>query len=283
MSTLGINRLDKPFIHILKLKYPYNRQITEIYRRFRGDFRLAAKVLMPYTNPKKEWHRLKHSGIGTLSIDEPGYPKLLKNIFDPPLLLYYRGRVPDSKLTSLAIVGSRAMTSYGEKTTEIIIKNLSLESVAIVSGLALGIDSTAHQSALKYNIPTIAILGSGLDDNSIYPASNIELAKQILKNKGTLLSEFPPGTKPLKQHFPLRNRIIAGICKAVLVIEAAEGSGALITVRVAIEENRDVFAVPGSIFEPQSIGTNRLIQEGANPLLSVNDLSAYLTNLNSTG
>ena len=171
----------------------------------------------------------------------------------------------------IAIVGARDATQYGKKIAYNLAKELSEQNIVIISGLAIGIDSYAHKGSLEKG--TIAVLGSGIDN--IYPKENLELAREIIKNKGCIISEYPLGTKPEKQNFPQRNRIISGISKGVLVIEAKEQSGTLITVDFALEQGRDVFVLPGNIDSINSIGTNRLIQEGAKLVTTYKEILKY--------
>lgn len=221
-------------------------------------------------DPDKEMERLKKLDIQVVSFKDPGYPVLLSEIYDPPALLYYKGKLPEKEEICFSVVGSRACTPYGRRATEEIVFDLASEGLVIVSGLALGIDSIAHKTALEAKGKTIAVLGNGLD--IIYPYSHKNLAKEIVEKEGAIISEFPLGMPPLKQNFPQRNRIIAGLSQGVLVIEAAETSGALITAHFALEENREVFALPGSIYNPNSVGTNNLIKMGAHPLTSATDI-----------
>lgn len=200
-------------------------------------------------------------------------PYLLQQIPDKPKQLYIRGQFPDEqRYKFLAIIGSRKFTQYGKQALEKIIKGLSGYPIVIVSGLALGIDSLAHESALANNLLTIAVPGSGLDNSVIYPASNQGLARRILASGGALISEYEPHFKATTWSFPKRNRIMAGLSHAVLVIEAENKSGTRITARLATDYNREVFAVPGSIFSPSSEGTNELIREGATPVSSGKDI-----------
>ncbi len=215
-------------------------------------------------NPDLAWEKLKKENIQIISFKDEEYPSWLKEIYAPPLALYYKGNIKLLKSDSLAIVGSRKCTSYGQKSLEVIGKKLlNNYQINIVSGLALGIDAKAHQVALEQNEKTIAVLGSGLNQKNIYPASNQSLAQKIIKQNGLLLSEFPPGVPALKHHFPQRNRIISGISKGVWIVEAAKRSGALITARYALEQNREVMALPGNIFSSASQGANQLIKQGA--------------------
>ena len=190
-------------------------------------------------------------------------PALLTEITDKPTSLYIRGSLPDESCKYLAIVGSRKYTPYGKQACERLIKGLAGYPVVIVSGLALGIDGIAHEAALDAGLRTIAIPGSGLDDSVLYPATHKNLAQRILDADGSLLSEFEPMWKPRPESFPQRNRIMAGMSHAVLVIEATLRSGTLITSRLATEYNRDVLAVPGPIHSETSRGPHMLIKKGA--------------------
>jgi len=197
--------------------------------------------------------------ISALRMDDPGYPTLLKEISYPPLLLYYRGNPDYFKPISLAIVGTRNPSEYGIKATKALCQQLCRHFL-ITSGMALGIDTVAHETTLEQNEPTIAVLGNGLD--RCYPSRNQALGRKIIET-GLLVSEFPPGTPSAPQHFPQRNRIISGLVRGVLVIEAKEKSGALITARLAMESNREVFALPGSMFSERSDGCHNLLRDGA--------------------
>jgi DNA processing protein len=200
------------------------------------------------------------------------FPELLKEIPSPPKELYLIGELPAEDKIYLAVVGTRKFSNYGKDACEKIISGLRGFNFVIVSGLALGLDSIAHRLAIDNNLPTIAIPGSGLDDKVLHPHSHLKLSKEIVHSRGCLLSEFP-ATMPAGLHtFPQRNRIIAGISRGTLVIEAPERSGALITAGFALEFNRDVFSVPGSIFNENSKGTNKLIKMGAIPVSSAEDI-----------
>lgn len=218
--------------------------------------------------------------IRQLTSDE--IPAQLIEIAEPPEKLYLEGKLPPPEFQLLTVVGSRKFSSYGRDVCEKIITGLAGYPIAIISGLALGIDTIAHKTALKARLPTIGIPGSGLDRSVLHPHSNRRLADEIVASGGSLLSEFPP-TMPAGLHtFPRRNRIMAGLARATLVIEAGEKSGTLITARLATEYNRDCFAVPGSIFSPSSQGANWLIKQGATPITSSEDiLSAF--NLETEG
>ena len=205
---------------------------------------------------EKSWSR---QGIGICGIDDPDYPALLRNIFDPPAVLFYRGRMTGDSL-NLAVVGSRRGTPYGRNVARSFSEKLARFGVTVVSGAARGIDTAAHEGALTAGASTVAILGCGVD--VAYPLENARLLDKIA-DSGCLISEYPPGTPPLPGQFPARNRIIAGMSVGVLVVEAAEKSGALITADFALNENREVYAIPGSVFSNSSRGVHRLIQQGA--------------------
>ena len=203
-----------------------------------------------------------------ITINEKEYPKRLLNIYDPPKVLYYVGNKIVEE-PSIAVVGSRKMTSYGKWATEKIVKELSELGVTIISGLALGIDTIAHKTTLDNDGKTVGVIGNGLDH--IYPKKNKGLYQEIPK-KGTIITEYFFGAQPLPHHFPHRNRIISGLASGVLVIEAKKKSGSLITGHHALEQGKDVFALPGNINSIFSEGTNLLIQDGAKLVLDTNDI-----------
>lgn len=222
-------------------------------------------------NPEKIRENLIKENIQAIGLDNPLYPPLLKEIHNPPQVLYYKGRLIENESAILAVVGTRKFTPYGKRIVEDIVRKLA-GRLAIASGLAIGIDTLAHTAALEANGRTIAVLGSGLDKQNIYPAQNRLLAEKILDNGGALISEFAPGTPALKHHFPQRNRIVSGLSLGALIIEADRKSGSLITAQHALEQNREVFAVPGSIYSQFSSGTNYLIKEGAKTITAAEDV-----------
>lgn len=214
--------------------------------------------------------------IKIITIFDKNYPAALQNIYDAPPVLFYKGDPAllddeDGANLKLAVVGSRKASDYGKRATEFFVNDLAPYFI-IVSGLAYGIDSLAHESALQNNGKVIAVLGSGLDEKSIYPKSNLSLAKKITDAGGLLLSEIPPGVGPQKFHFPMRNRIIAGLAKGILIIEAGEKSGTLITAKFGLENGTDIFAVPNNIFHPNAAGVNFLIKYGAHIATSAEDI-----------
>jgi len=208
--------------------------------------------------------------INTISPDTHTFLQIISGIAKKPKTLYIVGSLPTERLPVVAIVGTRKPTTYGKEVTFDLAYKLAQRGVAVVSGLALGIDAIAHKAALQAGGITIAILANGLD--SIYPASHRKLAQDILDNGGALLSEYPPGTPARDFQFLARNRIVSAIADAVIVTEAASRSGTLATVAHALEQNREVFAVPGNITSPMSVGPNRLIAQGAHPATNVDDI-----------
>lgn len=217
---------------------------------------------------EEEMKHLEKLNIRYITFDEEEYPGLLRQIPDPPPGLFVRGSIPDTDL-KVAIVGSRRPTPYGLSMAESLAKELARAGVVVVSGMARGIDSAAHRGALAGNGCTVAVLGCGPD--IVYPPENRRLMEQITAT-GAVVSEFPPGTAPEPWHFPVRNRLISGLSRATVVVEAGEKSGALITADLALEQGREVMAVPGPVTSPQSKGANRLIKEGARLVESAADV-----------
>lgn len=223
-------------------------------------------------NPEKIAEQMARENISLLTLADKNYPRLLKEIYNPPQIIYYKGEFETPDELTLAVVGTRKFTNYGKQATESIVRELIRNNLIIVSGLAFGIDTLAHSTVVEEKGRTIAVLGTGIDKQSIYPSTNRYLAEKIVAEGGVVLSEFPLGTPPLKHHFPQRNRIISGLSLGTLVIEAGEKSGALITADIALEQNREVFAVPGNIYSPVSLGPNKLIKLGAKPITSAEEI-----------
>jgi DNA processing protein len=240
-----------------------SEKIVEKFLRFRKDFDFSSYLL-----------RLDRLGISSLTYEEESYPKLLKSIIDKPILLYIKTKTKDNfeifKQKAIAIVGTRKITPYGEKVTEMISKQLVKKDWVIVSGLARGVDKIAHQTALGNNGLTIGVLGCGLE--MVYPLEHRQLAEKIIDTGGALVSEFPLDTKIEARNFPLRNRIISGLSLGVVVTQAAEKSGSLITASYGAEQGREVFAIPGPITSIYSKGTFQLINKGAKLINNVDDI-----------
>jgi DNA processing protein len=213
--------------------------------------------------------RLEKAGVKVVTWQSPEYPEHLRNIYHPPPVLYLRGSLKPVDEWSVAVVGTRRATVYGKEAARNIARELARAGVTVVSGMARGIDAIAHTAALDAGGRTIAVLGSGVD--VVYPAENRRLMGRAIE-QGAVLSEYALGTPPEASNFPPRNRIISGLAQGVVIVEAAERSGALITADYAVEQGRDVFAVPGNMFNRNSVGCNRLIQQGAKLVLSVDDI-----------
>ena len=219
---------------------------------FDGKARAAAE---------EEWARVAAQGATVVSFGCPEYPERLKEIYDPPPVLWVRGDVKLLSRPAIAVVGTRHPTPYGSGVAEMLSRDLAVRRLLIVSGMARGIDSCAHQGALAARMPTVAVWGTGID--VVYPKENKKLAEEILATGGAIVSEVPMGTFPAPQNFPRRNRILSGLSVAVLVVEASENSGTRVTARCAAEQNRDLFAVPGNVTNKGSWTPNTLIKQGA--------------------
>lgn len=218
---------------------------------------------------EKEMHRVEQAGAQLITLHDASYPSLLARLPDAPILLYVKGTLLSADDRAVGVVGTRRCTTYGRDAAYRLSKELAAHQVTIISGLAPGIDTAAHKGALDAGGRTLAVLGCGVDIT--YPAENRELARQI-SQQGALVTEFPLGMRPGKNNFPRRNRIISGLSLGVLVAEAPEKSGALITASSAADQGRDVFAVPGNIFNPMGLGANRLIQDGAKLVTCAQDM-----------
>lgn len=279
-TKIGAVKFKKIYNYFPSMEAAYKASFNDLMRTG-----LEEKIVQEFIskrseiNPDEEWEKLEKENISVLTIKDENYPKILKEIYNPPALLYYKGKIFEKEEFSLAVVGTRKITPYGRQVTPQIVNELVKNNLTIVSGLALGIDSLAHETTVKNSGRTIAVLGSGLDKQNIYPAHNRYLVEKIIEQGGLVISEYPIGMLPLKYNFPARNRIISGLSLGTLVIEAGENSGALITAKYALEQNREVFAIPGSIYSQSSFGPNNLIKLGAKPVVSTEDILEAL-NLN---
>ena len=240
-----------------------------------GEVGLSQKLVTNIVNARTSisldtvWEHIQNLGITVLTWEDDDYPTRLREIKQSPPILYIHGELKPEDEWAVAVVGTRRITSYGRQVAERIATKLAHAGVTVVSGLARGIDGVAHRVAIESGGRTLAVLGSGLDQ--IYPPEHRKLASQVVEN-GALISDYAPGTQPEASNFPPRNRIISGLSLASVVVEAGKRSGALITANFAVDQNREVFAVPGNVTAPQSRGTNRLIQEGAHPLLDPQEI-----------
>jgi len=243
---------------------------------------LAEKLFLEKQNinPDAEWAKLEKENIQMVVETDDEYPRLLKEIPPAPYIIYMKGEI-DLNAPMISIVGSRKYTDYGSQVAYAFAKDLAKAGLTVVSGMAFGIDSIAHRGALDGGGKTVAVLGNSLDDKNIYPRSNFNLSREII-GSGCLLSDYPIETPAsIQGNFPARNRIVAGLSMGTLIVEAGEKSGTLITANLALEFNREVFAVPGSVFSPQSFGTNDLIKKGAKVVTSIKDILEEL-NLGET-
>ncbi|MBX3244222.1 MAG: DNA-processing protein DprA [Acidobacteria bacterium] len=223
----------------------------------------------------EELERVKELGGDILVLDDGSYPAYLREIADPPITLYVRGEWQACfDLPCVAVIGSRMCSTYGKNAAEMLARDLASRGICVVSGLARGIDTAAHRGAISGGGRTVAVIGTGLD--SIYPKENEKLVDEILASGGAVVTQFPLGTPPLKDNFPYRNRIISGLSLGVLIVEASERSGSLITARLAAEQGREVMAVPGNITSGKSFGTNYLIKAGAKLVQQWQDVVAEL-------
>lgn len=225
----------------------------------------------PQMDLDRELAKLAKENIGIITILDEDYPKLLKEIHDPPHIMYIKGTLKPKDEFAIAVVGTRKLSTYGQQAASVLARELAQASLTIVSGLALGIDTLAHLASIEQKKRTIAVVGSSLDRFSIFPPQNRSLAEKIAQN-GALLSEYPVGSAALPHHFPARNRIVSGLSLGTLVIEAPQKSGAIITANHALAQNREVFAVPGSIFSDNSSGPNNLIKMGAKLVANAQDI-----------
>lgn len=227
-------------------------------------------------NPDTALEEMLKENVDAITINDARYPELLKEIYDPPAIIYYKGNIDILNTPSVGVVGSRKISLYAQQTTPFFVQELAGNGITIISGMALGVDTFAHQAALEAGGKTIAVLGSGLDQRNIYPPHNRDLAQKIIDSAGLMISESPIGTPPLNFNFPQRNRIISGLCLGILIIEAGEKSGALITAKTALDQNREIFAVPGNIFQMNSKGTNDLLKKGAHLVVTPSDIMEIL-------
>lgn len=267
--TVGHSRLRALLSRFHTAKYAWE-QIAAHPSLLEDKARDAFEARRFKIDPALEWEKLEQRRIEVLTLDDKEYPQQLKTIHSPPLIMYVKGDVSSLSLPSLSIVGTRRHSSYGAEVIERIVPHLSRAGLGIVSGLAQGIDTLAHLETLKSGGVTVAVLGCGLD--VIETTSSKKTSNKICESNGAVITEYPLSTPPLKQNFPARNRIIAGLSLGTLVVESRFPGGSLITAQHALEEGREVFAIPGPITGAASEGTNKLIQDGAHAVTSADDI-----------
>ena len=270
--------------HKMRALIGHFRSATEVFAASRSDLtgvtgidKKTAESICNFDGlalAESQLQKAEKCGAQLISFWDKEYPALLKQIYDPPVILFIRGFFQEKDSNSIAVVGTRKPSSYGKLVADKLVSELSRKGLTIVSGLAYGIDTIAHESALNSGGRTMAVVGTGLD--IVYPSQNMKLFDKIIQN-GSVISEFPFGTGPDRQNFPRRNRIICGLSHGILVIEAGIKSGALITAAIALEQNREVFAVPGNITSSQSVGTNELIKQGAQVVTCAEDIIEELS------
>jgi len=265
----GIKKYQKILKSFVKLEALFDVSQDKLEKSGLSYSLIKAIQRLKLINPEEEFKKCEKAEIKIVTYEDADYPEALRQIFSPPLVIYFKGEYKVEDHLALAIVGSRRPSIYGRITAEKLSKELARRNITVISGLARGIDTVAHQGSLKNRGRTIAVLGSGL--GNIYPPENKRLASEI-SEKGLLVSEFPYNSPPFSGHFPRRNRLISGFSLGVIVVEAAAKSGALITANFALEQGKEVFAVPGKIDSPTSVGTHQLIQEGAKMVIDVNDI-----------
>jgi DNA processing protein len=272
ISGVGTARF-KALVNNFGEPYKIFEQSVEIISKIKGISAALAEKIVRWENDvdlDAELDFAEKSGTQIVTMADDEYPEILRAIYDPPLCLYVRGKLPDFSHNSLAVVGSRRATIYGRKMARHLSEEAVLAGWKVISGLAFGIDAIAHQATVDAGGITIAVLGGGL--SRIHPQENVQLARDIIESSGALISEFPMNFPVSRQSFPRRNRIVSGLSQAVLVIEAGIKSGALITANLAMDQGKDVFAVPGHVDNPQAKGCHQLIKQGAKLTEEFNDI-----------
>ena len=275
------NRYQKLAAYFSDFKNLWDAEINELIEAGIDDDIAAEFLAWREKNPvEKIMEKLNKENISVVSLNDSAYPALLKEITDPPFVLFFRGKLPNPNSPALGVVGTRKFTAYGKLACQQMVEPLVENGVVIVSGLAMGIDGIAHQTTINNNGITVAVLGGGVDKKTVAPAAHYQLAEEIIATGGALVSEYPPGFAPTLYSFPARNRIIAGLSLGTLVIEAPITSGALITARCALDYNREVYAIPHPLNSPTGLGPNNLIKMGAK---LVTDASDIIESLSLTG
>ena len=262
VSGIGPARFNQLLRHFGSIETAWNAPFSALLAAGIGQENARSlDAVRQSSDPDREIETLDSLDVSAVRLNSPGYPKSLSQIYDPPPVLYYRGILTESEPDGVAVVGSRRCTAYGREMARQISTGLVASGVSIFSGLARGIDGAAHRAALDAGGRTVAVVGGGLD--SIYPSEHTDMAAEMVATGGAIVSEYPVGVRPRPEHFPRRNRVISGLTRGVVVVEATRKSGAMLTVKWALEQDREVFAVPGSALSDNSEGPNWLIQQGA--------------------
>ena len=281
VQGIGHGRVRRLVDHFGSPEAVFSARADDLRRIARID-RMTAQAILQGGHDRfgrDQVTKARDTSVSLLSYWDSEYPRALKQIFNPPALIFIRGNLPSADRICVAVVGTRRPTSYGKSVAETLSRDLSCRRLCVVSGLARGIDTWAHRGALKGEGGTIAFLGSGVD--VVYPPENARLVQQIVQN-GALVSEFPLGTRPAPAHFPRRNRLISGMSMGTVVVEAGEKSGALITAYLAMEQGREVFAVPGEVSSHRSRGPHKLLKEGAKLVETVEDVLSEISGYEDT-
>lgn len=275
ISGIGAKTVRQLYKYCGSAKAVWELSGSELKKLYRITEEAATRISQSKKNwdLDREWDGLAARGISFVSMEQQSYPKRLRELYDPPYGLYYIGQFPGEETPAVGIVGGRMYTSYGKDVAKRCGKCLALNGVSVISGMARGIDSFGHEGALDGGGSTYAVLGCGV--NVVYPPENAALYERIVEHGG-VLSEYPPDMPPRPGFFPMRNRIIAGLCDLLIIIEAKEKSGSLITADCALDQGKDIYALPGRITDPLSAGCNRLIRQGAGILLSPEELAGTL-------
>ena len=275
-----INDKEKQIL-IEKYKNPkelYNLNVSELLNNGLNTLQAQGVINIKYKKGLDFYlDYINKNEINIVTIKDKRYPKILKNIYDYPLVLYVKGNANILNELYVAIIGSRLASDYGKKVSYKLSYELAINNINIISGMARGIDTYAHLGCIKANGKTLAVLGSGLDN--IYPPENKKLYEQIIKTGGAVISEFFIGTKPIATNFPKRNRIISGMSKGVIIVEAKQKSGTFITTDFALEQGKEIYAVPGNITSLNSVGTNELIKQGAKLITNIEDVLYDINNI----
>lgn len=273
IQEIGAATIKRMLGHFKSARGVYEAKANDLVGLFKIPLSKAERIVAHRAKWKleAEWDKFLNRHIGFVTTEDTNYPSRLKNIYDPPFSLFYLGELPSDDVHAAAVVGARECTEYGAVSATKIGATLARAGINVISGMARGVDSCAHMGAIDAGGKTYAVIGCGV--NVVYPPENVELYERIIANGG-VISEFPPDVMPIAKNFPMRNRIISGLSDQVYVVEAREKSGSLITADLALEQGRDVYALPGKVTDGLSSGCNRLIRQGAGIILSIDEIAS---------